>query len=115
MNYNELIKNEKLKLKENRFFFFDGRKYWGYQFKDNSTIEKETEKALLISFECDKNIIKKWIPKAILENVDDLKKQKLEKYQKLVDFATKNGIEIPKYTKSKDIYKMLEERGLKYE
>ena len=125
MNYNELIKNEKLKLKDNRFFEINGIKYWGYVFRFDTEIKKETEKALLLNIpigEIDNmgNVVgyithEIWIPKSSLETTDDFKKQKLEKYQKLVDFATKNGLEIPKYMKSKDIYKMLEERGLKYE
>lgn len=93
------------------FFFYIGE------------IEKETEKAYLLSFEActlagDDVIVKAWCPKSATMSVEEAQNEvavKMSRYEQLIAFAKENGIKgVRKGLKAVTILQKIKQAGLVY-
>ena len=89
------------------------------------TVEKETEKAVLVKWNTDYGFVTLWTPKSIMVTEEEAKaeaekkiqnfKAAEERYNKMINFAKENGLAVRNKMKKVTVMEMIKKAGLTYE
>ena len=96
---------------------------------ERMTVEKETEKAVLVKWNTDYGFVTLWTPKSIIVTEEEAKaeakaeaekkiqnfKAAEERYNKLINFAKENGLAVRNKMKKVTVMEMIKKAGLTYE
>lgn len=85
-------------------------------------IERETEKAVLITWVTTYRTISKWVPKSCIKSVEEVKEERkckmqreeerINKREALIEFAKNNGLKVRVDNKIKKIVKAIDDANL---
>ena len=101
---------------------FNQNERYGISVADSCSVEKETEKAVLVKWETEYGNITRWIPKSCTMTEEEMQKEMEEKeerfvkgtemHEELVKFAKENGLKARKNSKTTTLINMIKNANL---